>query len=154
MIDYSALLYDPVYAELGVPATLSTGTAGEITLTVIDDTQAEDSWPAAVRRSRSVGPGAFARIPELPENGIARDDYVGRGLTFNGRTWVVRSYELRGNPNGEDVGEVRFLLKAAERWLTFARTSWRGCWRWSPPFRTFARRIATMSISPRTSCRR
>jgi hypothetical protein len=27
---------------------------------------------------------------------------------------VVRSYELRGSPNGEDLGEVRFLLKAVE----------------------------------------
>jgi hypothetical protein len=35
-------------------------------------------------------------------------------LSFNGRSWVVRSYELRGSPNGEDVGEVRFLLKAIE----------------------------------------
>jgi len=35
-------------------------------------------------------------------------------LTFNGRSWTVRSYELRGSPNGEDQGEVRFLLKALE----------------------------------------
>jgi hypothetical protein len=34
-------------------------------------------------------------------------------LTFNGRSWIVRSYELRGSPNGEDLGEVRFFLKAA-----------------------------------------
>jgi len=26
----------------------------------------------------------------------------------------VRSYELRGSPNGEDLGEVRFLLKAVD----------------------------------------
>ena len=39
-IDYSALLYDPVYAELGVPATLTAaGTAGEVAITVIDDTR-------------------------------------------------------------------------------------------------------------------
>ena len=60
---------------------------------------------------RTVEPSAFARVPELAENGIARDDYRGAELTFNGRTWTVRSYELRGSPNGEDAGEVRFLLK-------------------------------------------
>jgi len=113
MIDYSALLYDPVYAELGVPATLSAGTAGEITLTVIDDTRPKTNTSGAVE-VRSVGPGAFARIPELTGNGIARDDYMDAVLSFNGRTWMVRSYELRGSPNGEDVGEVRFLLKAVE----------------------------------------
>ena len=78
-IDYSALLYDPVYAELGVPATLTAaGTAGEVALTVIDDTRPKTITSGSAE-VRSVGPGAFARIPELAENGIARDDYHGRG---------------------------------------------------------------------------
>jgi hypothetical protein len=113
-IDYSALLYDPVYAELGVVASLTAaGTAGEIALTVIDDTRPKMTASSGVE-VRSVGPGAFARIPELAAKGIARDDYVNATLAFNGRNWVVRSYELRGSPNGEDLGEVRFLLKAIE----------------------------------------
>ena len=45
--------------------------------------------------------------------GSRRDDWDGALLTFNGRTWIVRSGDLRGSPNGEDVGEVRFLLKEA-----------------------------------------
>jgi len=110
-VDYSALLYDPVYAELGVAATLDAGTAGEAAITVIDDTRPK-ILPAGSAEVRSVGPGAFARIPELVANGIARDDYTDAVLTFNGRSWTVRSYELRGSPNGEDLGEVRFLLKA------------------------------------------
>lgn len=113
MLDYSADLYDPVYAELGVPATLTAGTAGEIALTVIDDTRPKTSTSGTVE-VRSVGPGAYVRIPELAGNGIARDDYLDAVLSFNGRSWMVRSYELRGSPNGEDVGEVRFLLKAIE----------------------------------------
>jgi len=107
-IDYSALLYDPVYAELGVDATMD-----GIALTVIDDTRPKMIASSSVE-VRSVGPGAFARIPELTGKGIARDAYVDAVLTFNGRAWTVRSYELRGSPNGEDVGEVRFLLKANE----------------------------------------
>jgi len=63
---------------------------------------------------RGMGPGAFARIPELVANGIAREDWQDAVLTFNGKSWTVRSYELRGSPNGEDQGEVRFLLKALE----------------------------------------
>jgi hypothetical protein len=112
-IDYSALLYDPVYAELGVPAVLAAGTAGEIEIMVIDDTRPKTTASSGVE-TRSVGPGAFARIPELTEKGITRADYVDAVLIFNGRNWVVRSYELRGSPNGEDLGEVRFLLKAIE----------------------------------------
>jgi hypothetical protein len=111
MIDYSADLYDPVYAEIGVPATLTAG-ASEVTITVIDDTRPKVNT-SGTADVRSVGPGAFARIPELAGNGIVRDDYLDAVLAFNGRTWTVRSYELRGSPNGEDLGEVRFLLKEA-----------------------------------------
>jgi hypothetical protein len=123
MIDYSALLYDPVYAELGVDAMLTT-TAGVFDLTVIDDTRPKTnpSGSAEVLHSagpgafavRSVGPGAFARIPELMSKGVDRADYINSMLAFNGRMWIVRSYELRGSPNGEDLGEVRFLLKSSD----------------------------------------
>jgi hypothetical protein len=113
MIDYSADLYDPVYAEIGVPATLTlVGTAGEVTITVVDDTRRKTQASGSVE-VRSVGPGAFARIPELTAKGIARDDCDGATLTFNGRTWIVRSHEACGSPNGEDLGELRFLLKTS-----------------------------------------
>jgi len=108
MIDYSALLYDPVYAEIGVPATMD-GTA----ITVIDDTRPK-VIPAGMADVRGMGPGAFARIPELEANEIARDDWQDALLVFNGGSWLVRSYELRGSPNGENLGEVRFLLKAVD----------------------------------------
>jgi hypothetical protein len=117
-IDYSALLFDPVYAELGVPATLTAGVAAAVDITVIDDTKPK-VLPMAVTGSagpaeaRGVGPGAFARIYELAGKGIARTDYAGALLAFSGRTWIARSWELRGSPMGEDWGEVRFLLKEA-----------------------------------------
>ena len=112
-IDYSALLYDPVYAELGVPATFTAGMiAAEIT--VIDDTRPK-TLPVpgdTTAEVRSVGPGSFARVYELTDRGIARADYADAVLAFNGRSWTVRSWELRGSPMGEDWGEVRFALKA------------------------------------------
>jgi hypothetical protein len=112
-LDYGALLFDPVYAEIGVPAVI--GTAG---ITVIDDTRRK-SLPissavtaASFAEVRSVGPGAFARVYELLAKGITRDVWVGAAIAFNDRTWTVRSYELHGSPNGEDMGEVLLLLKA------------------------------------------
>lgn len=108
MVDYSALLYDPVYAEIGVSATLN-----GVALTVIDDTRRKTQASGGIE-VRSVGPGAFARIPELTAKGIAREAYKDSVLSFNGRDWTVRSYELTGSPNGEDLGEVRFLLMAVE----------------------------------------
>jgi hypothetical protein len=118
MVDYSILLYDPVYLELGVEATFTKG-AVQVALLVIDDTRPKSQLSGSVGGTsavemRSVGPGAFVRIPELEEKGITRDDWMDASLSFNGRNWLVRSYELRGSPNGEDVGEVRFLLKASD----------------------------------------
>lgn len=112
MIDYSALLYDPVYGELGVDAMLTT-TAGVVEITVIDDTRAKTQTSGGVE-TRSIGPGAFARIPELTEKGVDRSDYVNSMLAFNGRIWIIRSYELQGCPNGEDLGQVRFLLRSSD----------------------------------------
>jgi len=106
--DFSELLFDPVYAELGVDATMN-----GVAITVIDDTRAKVQTSNGVE-VRSVGPGAFARIPELTAKGIAREAYKGAVLAFNDRSWEVRSYELRGSPNGEDLGEVRLLLTAFE----------------------------------------
>lgn len=110
-LDYSALLYDPVYAAIGVPCLFVSGVI-EADLTVIDNTRAKTAPAGTSAEVRSVGPGAYVRIPELEANGIARDDWMDAVLSFNGRTWTVRSWELRGSPNGEDLGEVQFFLKA------------------------------------------
>lgn len=109
MIDYGALLFDPVYAEIGVPAVI-----GSSEITVIDDTRRKPLpivTGAGVAEVRSVGPGAYARVYELAANGITRDVWLGATITFNDRTWTVRSYELRGSPMGESWGEVLLLLK-------------------------------------------
>jgi hypothetical protein len=112
-LNYSALMYDPVYAAIGVSATLTAG-ATEASVTVIDETKPATTTVGTTGDVRSVGPSASARIPELDAKGIVRAAYMDAALTFNGRSWTVRSYELTGNPNGEDKGEVRFLLKAAD----------------------------------------
>jgi len=111
MIDYSALLYDPIYDVLGVPATLTVG-ATEVALTVVDDLKPKVEASGGLQ-TRGVEPGAFARMPELSALGVAINDCIGAVLAFNGRSWTVRNFDLRGNPNGEDAGEVRFLLKEA-----------------------------------------
>lgn len=112
MIDFSEMLYDPIYDRLGVPATLTVAAVGAVALTVIDETRPK-TITSGSGEVISIGPGAFVRMPELTENGIARDDLIDSVLTFNGRNWKVLASELRGNPNGEDAGELRLLLKEA-----------------------------------------
>jgi hypothetical protein len=111
-VDFNVLCFDPAFEVLGVPATLiAASTAGEIALTVIDETRVKTTFSGNIAMS-GVGPTAAARVPELTANGITRDDYDGSTLIFNGRTWTVRKHEMLGSPNGEDLGLVRFLLKA------------------------------------------
>jgi len=109
-VDFGVMFKD-AHAEIGVPATFTASGGSVIDITVIDDTRPK-TLPAGTADVADVAPGAYARIPELTANGITRDGWLDAAIAFNGRTWVVRSYELRGSPNGEDQGEVRFLLKA------------------------------------------
>src|SRR5262245_50813362 len=106
--DFNELLFEPAIGELGVDATMN-----GVAITVFDETRAKVQGGSGVE-VRSVGPAASARIPELTAKGIAREAYKGATLTFNDRTWEVRSYELQGSPNGEDRGLVRFLLMVTE----------------------------------------
>ena len=108
-LDYSATLFDPVYAELGVPATM-----GGTEITVIDNTRAKPlpmSNATGVAEVRSMGPSAYARVYELLAKGVARNTWMDAAVAFSGHGWTVRSYELRGSPAGEDAGEVLLLLK-------------------------------------------
>jgi len=120
-LDYSRCLYDPLYDAFGVEAVFSSPLVSEIVLTVIDDTKASkvdgDEFQFRSREAlqvRSVDPGAFVRIQELISQGIEKKHYYGATLEFNGKKWIVRNYVPIGNPNGEDMGELRFLLTAAE----------------------------------------
>jgi hypothetical protein len=118
MVDVADLLFgleSQVYGELGVPAVfVAEGTAGEIALTVIDDTRRKIEMAGPSVEVSGVGPGAYVRVQELIANGIMREDYKGAMLTFNGRSWTVRKHEFHGSPKGEDFGEVRlFLMEAA-----------------------------------------
>lgn len=112
MIDYSALLFDPAFGLLGVPAMMTT-TAGVFDITVIDETRAK-SHASGQMDTRSVGPAACVRIPELTAKGVDRSDYLGSVLSFNGRMWTIRNFDSLGSPNGDDAGLVRFYLKASE----------------------------------------
>jgi hypothetical protein len=110
-VDFNTDCYDPVYAVLGVTATM---TAGAIVaeVTVLDKTRRK-TVTSGVAEVSSVGPGVRARMVELAANGITSDNWDGALLTFNGRNWIVRKGDVLGSPNGEDLGQVWFLLKEA-----------------------------------------
>jgi hypothetical protein len=112
MVDVAGILFSmisPVYVDLAVDATLQATTGGAQNLRVIDDTRrtTDVEGNAAVQ---TVLPGAFARMVELAAAGLIADDCVDGLLTFNGQTWRITSFETLGSPQGENAGEVRFIL--------------------------------------------
>ena len=116
-LDWQALLYDPIYAVHGIPATLvpSTGLTTGVDLTVLDKTAG-----AAVAGQgfavESVHPAAMARMVELTANGLGRPDLDMSLLTLTppaplpATTWRIRSHEMKPSPNGENDGEVMLIL--------------------------------------------
>jgi len=109
-IDFNTDCYDPVYAELGVPATMTVAGVGAVTLTVLDKTRRKTVTSGNVEVN-SIGPGVKVRMAELAANGITSSNWDGALLAFNGRNWIVRHGDPLGSPNGEDIGQVWFHVK-------------------------------------------
>ena len=110
MIDFAAVLLDPIYATLGVPATLTLTDSREFDLTVIDKTSGvkvgENTEVATIL------PVAAIRYAELTGLGLNKDDAIDGTLTFNGFTWVIQAMRPDPNPSGERSGELWACLRS------------------------------------------
>lgn len=109
-MDYQALLYDPIYARLGVAATLTPVEPGlSVSLTVVDKTAGIEVTlgDAAIQ---SVKPAAAVRMVELADNDLEPEDVDGGTIAFNGKTWTVQGFMLKPSPKGENDGEVLLFL--------------------------------------------
>ena len=111
-MDIATILYDPIYAAFGTPATLTPNrpdTTG-FAVTVIERTtraDASDEFELGTLR-----PGAFIRRPELAVAGIAPVELDGGTLAFGGRSWVIDAHAPRPGPDGEASSEILMHLVA------------------------------------------
>ena len=109
-MDYSSILYDPIYATFGVPAVLAPNRP-EITgvgVTVIERTSTVDASDEL--ELRTVRPGAFVRRRELNAARIAPAELDGGTLAFGGRSWRIEAHSPRLGPDGEASGEILMHL--------------------------------------------
>ncbi len=115
MIDFEALMLDPLYATLGVPASITIpadGSSDELTITditVIDKTGgiATGDQPVQVE---TIEPACCIRRAELTANGLTLANLDGASITFNGSRWTIKGGSKRPIPNGARKGEVLFVL--------------------------------------------
>src|SRR5579859_6295973 len=112
-IDFGATLLDPLYATLGVPATLTVlSITAPLSVTAIDDTAG-----VVIEQGKlglqSIRPAASLRRRELTSLGVmAPADLIGGTLALRPGTedeadWRIESYASKPNPSGETAGEVQ-----------------------------------------------
>lgn len=109
-IDFSAIMLDPIYATLGVDATLTLADGStSFAITVIDKTEGVNV--GANVEVPTILPAAAIRYSELTENGLNKTDIVGGTLEFNGFEWTITNYRPVPTPSGELSGEVYAMLE-------------------------------------------
>jgi len=108
-VDYQALLYDPIYLALGVPATLTLD-SGEVLDAIALDKTAGIDLGLGESNAQTVVPAAVVRARELGAKGVSPKELPNATLLMNGMSWDVRSYRLKPSPLGERDGEVYLIL--------------------------------------------
>lgn len=110
-MDYQALLLDPIYAALGVPAKLglSDGVTFYEGLTVIDKTSGVQLGDKDSKID-SIEPACCIRHKELTDAGLAPSDLDAGTVEFNGSRWTIVGYPKRPVPTGARQGEVLLIL--------------------------------------------
>ena len=109
MIDWQGDHYDPIYATLGVPATLTSAGGQSGDLTAIDKTIGIPI-PDGRTQIETVRPVARVRARELIDAGVDVSDLPEGEITLNGQTWRIKSYRPMPSPTGEREGEIMLIL--------------------------------------------
>lgn len=107
-MDWTSLLYGPVYSVIGVTATLTLNdtAATEISLTAIDKTSGVEIGGNV--EVQTIVPAAIVRASELASISLATlEDGT---LVMNSKTWTIKSHMLKPSPKGEGDGEVFLIL--------------------------------------------
>lgn len=110
-IDYQSILYDPIYATLGIPIVLTTVGDEEKSVTVLNLTK-PSSFSGFGVDFQAFQPSVKIRMSELSDIS-PQTDLVGGELSMDGKSWRIKSYEYNASPNGNSDGELRLLLANA-----------------------------------------
>lgn len=114
MIDYQATLYDPIYAAIGVDATLTPAVGDPVVIVVIDKSAGVEIPTKADSEMQTMLPAAIVRMVEITAAGLSRAAVKDAALLMNGKNWVVDSSLPKPSPAGELDGELYLILSEAD----------------------------------------
>lgn len=103
--------YAGIYGVLGVEAVLVVpgSDGGTFNITVIDKIAGVELGDGVT--VSSIKPAAAVRMTELSDHELTRENINdGSTITFNGKTFDVKSTAPKGSPAGEAGGEVYLVL--------------------------------------------
>jgi hypothetical protein len=108
MIDFSSLLYAPLYDHFGTDAKITTPSTEAYDIRAIDFTAGVELGDGA--GLLSIRPVAVVRVSDLDCSGIARKDLDGATIEINGKSWIIKATMPKPSPTGEDTGELYLVL--------------------------------------------
>jgi hypothetical protein len=109
MIDFSTLLYAPIYDSFGVPATILCLYGARFDVTVIDKTSGVEVFDGT-GSIKTIRPAAVMRVSELTALGLSQRDLEGVSIELSGKIWRVKATMLKPAPTGEAGGELYLFL--------------------------------------------
>lgn len=114
-IDFGAVLLDPLYATLGVAATLTVpSVTAAMPVTAIDGTSG-----VVIEQGKlglqTIKPVASLRMRELTGLGLVASQLKNGTISLRPGSadqadWRIESYAIKPNPSGETAGEVQLIL--------------------------------------------
>jgi hypothetical protein len=117
-MDWDAVLLVPLYASLGVPATLTVATlTALVPVTALDDTKGIE-----ITQGKSglltIKPVCSLRMRELATFGLVPSNLIGGTISLRPGTpdqadWHIESHLPKPNPSGETAGETQLILTKA-----------------------------------------
>ncbi len=110
MIDFSSLLYAPIYREFAVQATFTCLYGDRIELAVIDQTSGVEVADASSIDVKTIRPAVTIRAVVLVEKGFDAADLEDAQLVLGDRAWRVKATMPKPAPNGQVDGELYLFL--------------------------------------------
>ena len=109
-MDYTQLLYEPLYDTFGADAVIRCLYADTFPIRAIDCTSGIEVTEGSGIDVKTIRPASIIRMRELAERGLSRDDLEDAAIELNGKLWRVKATMPKPAPTGEADGELYLFL--------------------------------------------